>query len=242
MKKIILFVISIFILATSSIPAFASTTETIKSVEDKDAKLVKAYKVQKDGLKELDINNIKINTDQNISKNNSKSKLFSISDIPQNIIIPPHYKITYTYNESGRVRNCGLSYKRQRCSQYVYNYTTSNLTRTVKTSCKNTYSCNISFNGGQKDVLAATIGGSYAFESLYEDSIAVTVKPGEYSWVEFSPLFLNSYGWMVTRQENAVGQVSWNNEWTDLYLPQEITGIDGSTITDGNIYVYSQIY
>jgi len=165
----------------------------------KGTEIVAAYRVTENGLVPLDQQDLAAlessNNDAAIAKHAAKS--MTENNTQKNSSFSPASAVFYyTYDQSGYIDAFPKHDLRARISQYVYNYTQDNVIRSVEASTTQSYTVNISLTTEKRAAFTATLGGSWSSSASYSDSITCQINPGYKSWIEFTPIMHNSWGYM----------------------------------------------
>ncbi len=138
----------------------------------------------------------------------------------------------YEYNEDHYVSQVVKNDLTRRISPYVVNDTQDNATRTITYSTTQSYVSNYTFTSqAEIDAVTAgiTIGSSWQATYSYSDSVTTTIRPGYKSWVEYTPIMDNSWGWMDYETaiicDYGVVPVGEGSTWLDIYIARKINGV-----------------
>lgn len=154
---------------------------------------------------------------------------------PSLALTPDGYYTISVYRESGHSWADEMWNERRRISDYVYNYTTNNATRTLAFKTSDTFTANVSLTVSDKTAISGTIGTSW--QSIYEisDSIGVTIPPNTKSWMDWVPIKDNTFGWIYQETYSDWSGLLISSEpskWVDIYTPRKVSGDkdDGMTL------------
>lgn len=169
-----------------------------------------------------------------ISSQNQQTPPLKPSTSQSSAITPEGYYTITVYRESGHSWADEMWNERRRISDYVYNYTSNNATRTLAFKTSDTYTANVSLTVTDKNAINATIGSSW--QKIYEisDSIGVTIPPNTKSWMDWVPIKDNTFGWLYSETYSDWSGLLISSEkykWVDIYTPRQVAGGKDDGIT-----------
>ncbi len=172
LKKIVTLSISFILLLSFNINVFAQSNTSIKKI----------FLIDENGQK------------QELSVNEYNSLLEGFEkDIEITKTKETREPIDVRYNHKYFERYSTIVEGKGVVGNYQYNNSSSISNKTVTVSHTSTYSINLS---GSSQIEAVQMGASFEFSysKTYSESDTITLKPGEYGWVEIVPLYNKSTG------------------------------------------------
>lgn len=137
----------------------------------------------------------------------------------------------YQYNQSGFTSTAYRWNLNRRITPAIYNESSTSLPNTFTSTVSETWAANISITGSGKIAAVTagiTIGGSWNQTVSGTMSLSPQIAPKKYSWIDFTPIHTNSWGYMNEKCYSVVvGSsvlLSDTNEWYDIYTPKKLTG------------------
>ncbi len=141
----------------------------------------------------------------------------------------------YVYDQSSVSLKKLATNERSRISSYAQNHTSSpaNFALEISTSSSESFSINVS--SSQKFAIEAGASFSWNRSSSVSETHQLTLKPGERGWIEFSPMYNHTYGYLKTVLD---GGIVTNQVYVIGTSPAKTSGGN----LDGVYYYMSQQY
>lgn len=109
---------------------------------------------------------------------------------------------------------------KRRTTAFDYNGTSNVMEKTLTYTMKQDHTCNIAVTAVFKSAVTAEIGYAFTYSVSGSDSTTVKINPGEYSWVEYTPIMLKTEGEYWIMDTSLTGEVSRKEDVT-LYTPRK---------------------
>ncbi|CAM4519815.1 hypothetical protein [Paenibacillus typhae] len=238
MKKRILIPIAMSLLLCLPIYAGAEEVHNTAALQKNEVEVVKAYRATDNGLQELTVEEYnKLEIEANKIKALEQAKVGLVPSDPlfkTNSLVTPMDAYTttvYTYNQSGYIYNYARSDMNRRISAAVKNDSTNPVNRAIAYTASQAYAANISLNVSAKIkavTVGITAGATWTNTYTSSDTVTQTISPGYYAWMDYYPIFNNSYGMLNEKvYANAQGTsvlVSDTNTYADIYVARVMSG------------------
>lgn len=130
------------------------------------------------------------------------------------------------YNESSHISDYTRYSEERRISAIVHNTTSSPATYTINYSTTQSMSANISLTGTHKGVVSGTVGFNIAESFTGGTSIQMSISPGYYGWMKYTPIVYNTWGYIKHEQSYDYG-MTWHlvhDTFVDIYSAKEMAG------------------
>lgn len=234
MKKILSMLITLLLVLSIFSTGHSNVKASVRNYASISTDATKAYYVTDNGLipltsKELsEFNQGRRDYEQkmdNLTKLKNAQKNDLISGNNDNIVTPNDLMIyCYRYLQYGsNSERARYDLTRTICIP-VFNETLDNSIRELNcsTSQSTTWEAGVTYTSGElgaiKNVLEASIGGSWQTTQSYSDTNKITIRPNYWGWFEFTPIMYNSWGYVETYDE--ISGVVYSRKWVDTYRPK----------------------